>query len=372
MKFKIISQDVRARVGKVSTSRGIINTPAFMPVGTAGTVKAMLPENVREIGADIILANTYHLMLRPGAGSINALGGLHKFMNWQLPILTDSGGFQVMSLSKLSKVTERGVNFKSHIDGTEHLLTPERSIEIQRLLGSDIVMCFDECTRYPASEIEAEASMLMSMRWAKRSKNQFDKNPGEALFGIVQGGVYKHLRKQSVDMLAHIGFDGYSIGGLAVGEGHDTMVEVLDYVADLLPSNSVRYLMGVGKPPDIVEAVARGVDMFDCVLPSRSGRTGQAITRRGPINIRNSRHKDDERPLDSDCNCLTCRNYSRAYLNHVNRAQEIISSILLTWHNLYYYQELMGQLRNAIAKGNLVSFRTNFYDLWNGGDYEKL
>ena len=314
--FKINNEDGSARLGTISTNRGNILTPAFMPVGTAATVKAMMPESVRSTGAEIILSNTYHLMLRPTAERIFQLGGLHKFMNWDRPILTDSGGFQVMSLSKLRKITEDGVTFKSHVDGSKHYLSPERSIEIQKLLGSDIVMCFDECTPYPTTKVEAETSMSMSMRWAKRSRDAFGDRPEHALFGIQQGSTFRDLREKSAEKLSEIGFDGYAIGGLAVGEGQEQMFKVLDYAPNQLPQDKPRYLMGVGKPDDIIGAVQRGVDMFDCVLPSRSGRTGQGLTRFGAINLRNSRHKDDKRPLDPFCKCPTCQNYSRAYLHH--------------------------------------------------------
>ena len=291
-----------------------------MPVGTAATVKAMLPESVRSTGADILLGNTYHLMLRPGAERIHNLGGLHKFMNWQGPILTDSGGYQVMSLTDLRKLTEEGVKFKSHIDGSVHNLTPEYSMEIQRLLGSDIVMSFDECTPYPATDKQAKSSMDLSMRWAQRSRDAFGDRPGYALFGIQQGSTFKDMREESAEKLTNIGFDGYAVGGLAVGEGQDLMFDVLEYAPNQLPQDKPRYLMGVGKPDDIVGAVQRGIDMFDCVLPSRSGRTGQALTRMGPINLRNARHRDDPRPLDVTCECPCCKNYSRAYLHHVHRA----------------------------------------------------
>lgn len=370
--FTINATDGRARTGVVSTPRGEIRTPAFMPVGTAATVKAMLPENVRETGADIILGNTYHLMLRPGAERVAKLGGLHTFMNWPRPILTDSGGFQVMSLAQLRKLTEDGVRFKSHVDGSEHMLTPERSMEIQRLLGSDIVMAFDECTPHPAEEGVAAESMRLSMRWATRSKEAFGDRPGYALFGIQQGNLYEGLREESSAALQDIGFDGYAIGGLAVGEGQEAMFAALDYAPGMLPKDKPRYLMGVGKPDDIVGAVQRGVDMFDCVLPTRSGRTAQAFTRRGVLNLKNARHQEDPRPLDPDCACPTCQNYSRAYLHHVVKAQEMIAGTLLTWHNLHYYQELMQGLRNAIANGSLDAFVANFHAKRAEGDLEPL
>ena len=367
-----LAVDSKARCGVLKTPRGDIRTPAFMPVGTAATVKAMLPESVRATGADILLGNTYHLMLRPTAERIQSLGGLHKFMNWDRPILTDSGGFQVMSLAGLRKLTEHGVTFKSHIDGSKHEITPERSMEIQRFLGSDIVMCFDECTPYPATEVEALNSMRLSMRWAQRSRDSFGDRPGHMLFGIQQGSVFADQRQESADALRTIGFDGYAVGGLAVGEGQAKMLEVLDYAADMLPEDRPRYLMGVGKPDDIVEAVARGIDMMDCVLPSRSGRTGQLFTHNGVVNIKNARHQNDPRPLDADCACPTCQNYSRAYLHHVFRAQEMISGMLLTWHNLHYYQELMQSMRTAIAACSFTAFQTDFHARRAQGDIEPI
>ena len=370
--FTLNATDGKARTGVIHTPRGDIRTPAFMPVGTAATVKAMLPENVAATGADILLGNTYHLMLRPTAERIDRLGGLHRFMNWDRPILTDSGGFQVMSLAALRKLTEEGVRFSSHIDGSKHMLSPERSMEIQRLLGSDIVMCFDECPALPAPVEKVAESMRLSMRWAQRSRDAFGDRPGHALFGIMQGGVTPDLRAESAEALKAIGFDGYAVGGLAVGEGQETMFSVLDYAPGYLPEDKPRYLMGVGKPDDIVGAVERGIDMMDCVLPSRSGRTGQAFTRRGVVNIKNARHMDDPRPLDEDCTCPACRSYSRAYLHHVFRSGEIISSMLLTWHNLHYYQELMEGLRAAIAEGRLASFVANFHAARAEGDIEPL
>ncbi len=364
--------DGRARTGVISTPRGEIRTPAFMPVGTAATVKAMMPESVAATGADILLGNTYHLMLRPGAERVDRLGGLHKFMNWEKPILTDSGGFQVMSLAGLRKLTEQGVTFKSHVDGSKHELTPERSMEIQRLLGSDIVMCFDECPALPADEKRVAESMRLSMRWAERSRDAFGDRPGHALFGIQQGGVTQELRAESAEKLREIGFDGYAVGGLAVGEGQETMFEVLDYAPKMLPEDKPRYLMGVGKPDDIVGAVKRGIDMMDCVLPSRSGRTGQVFTRRGVVNIKNARHADDPRPLDEACGCPACRNYSRAYLHHVFRAQEMISGMLLTWHNLHYYQDLMAGMRGAIAEGRFAAWEAEFHAGRAQGDIEPL
>ena len=370
--FDLAATDGKARTGTITTPRGDIRTPAFMPVGTAATVKAMLPENVRATGADILLANTYHLMLRPTAQRIANLGGLHKFMNWDRPILTDSGGFQVMSLADLRNLTEDGVTFKSHIDGSKHTITPERSMEIQRLLGSDIVMCFDECTPHPAPEGAALKSMQMSMRWAARSREAFGDRPGHALFGIQQGSVFQDQRAESAEALRQIGFDGYAVGGLAVGEGQEVMFEVLDYAPDMLPTDKPRYLMGVGKPDDLVGGVARGIDMFDCVLPSRSGRTGQIFTRFGVLNIKNARHRDDPRPLDENCTCPACTSYSRAYLHHVFKSNEIIASMLMTWHNLHYYQELMAGMRSAIAAGQFAAFQVDFHATRAQGDVEPL
>lgn len=370
--FEKLGQDGKARTGVIHTTRGDIRTPAFMPVGTAATVKAMMPESVAATGADILLGNTYHLMLRPTAERIDALGGLHKFMNWDKPILTDSGGFQVMSLAGLRKLTEKGVTFKSHIDGSRHELTPERSMEIQRLLGSDIVMCFDECPALPADRDTIAKSMRMSMRWAQRSRDAFGDRPGHALFGIQQGGLEQDFRQESAEALREIGFDGYAVGGLAVGEGQEAMFGCLDFAPDMLPEDKPRYLMGVGKPDDIVGAVARGIDMMDCVLPSRSGRTGQAFTRHGVVNIKNARHQDDPRPLDEQCTCPACSNYSRAYLHHVYRSQEMISGMLLTWHNLHYFQELMQGMRDAIAAGTFEAFQKDFHDTRANGDIERL
>ncbi|WP_298491332.1 tRNA guanosine(34) transglycosylase Tgt [uncultured Maritimibacter sp.] len=370
--FALHATDGKARTGLISTPRGDIRTPAFMPVGTAATVKAMLPESVRATGADILLGNTYHLMLRPGADRVERLGGLHRFMNWERPILTDSGGFQVMSLAELRKLTEEGVTFRSHVDGSKHMLSPETSMEIQRKLGSDIVMCFDECPALPADEAMVERSMRLSMRWAQRSRDAFGDRPGHALFGIQQGGVTEHLRGESAEALKAIGFDGYAIGGLAVGEGQEAMFGVLDYAPDMLPEDKPRYLMGVGKPDDIVGAVKRGVDMMDCVLPSRSGRTGQAWTRRGQVNIKNARHADDPRPLEEGCSCPACTGYSRAYLHHVYRTGEIIASMLLTWHNLHYYQVLMDEMRTAIAAGDFAGFEARFHAERAKGDIVPL
>ena len=368
--YSLIAADGKARCGKISTPRGEIRTPAFMPVGTAATVKAMLPESVRSTGADILLGNTYHLMLRPTAERISELGGLHKFMNWDRPILTDSGGFQVMSLAELRKLNEEGVTFKSHIDGSRHVLSPERSMEIQKMLGSDIVMCFDECPALPAPYERISESMQLSMRWAKRSRDAFGDRPGYGLFGIQQGGLEHDLRAKSAEILQSIEFDGYAIGGLAVGEGQEAMFQVLDFAPDMLPDDKPRYLMGVGKPSDIVGAVKRGIDMMDCVLPSRSGRTGQAFTHRGVINIKNARHQNDPRPLDPSCQCPACKNYSRAYLHHVFKSQEIISSMLLTWHNLHYYQDLMERMRNAILNNSFGEFELEFHKNLGLGDLE--
>ena len=370
--YTLSAVNEKARCGIISTPRGEIRTPAFMPVGTSATVKAMLPESVRSTGADILLGNTYHLMLRPTAERISQLGGLHKFMNWDRPILTDSGGFQVMSLAELRKLNEEGVTFKSHIDGSRHVLSPERSMEIQKMLGSDIVMCFDECPALPAQYEKIANSMRLSMRWAKRSRDAFGDRPGYALFGIQQGGLEHDLRAESAGALQSIEFDGYAIGGLAVGEGQEAMFEVLDYAPDMLPTDKPRYLMGVGKPSDIVGAVKRGIDMMDCVLPSRSGRTGQAFTHRGVVNIKNARHQNDPRPLDVSCQCPACKNYSRAYLHHVFKSQEIISSMLITWHNLHYYQDLMGRIRQAILNKSFAEFELEFHKNLSLGDLEPI
>ncbi|MGV6802969.1 MAG: tRNA guanosine(34) transglycosylase Tgt [Ruegeria sp.] len=370
--FELKATDGKARTGVIQTPRGEVRTPAFMPVGTAATVKAMMPESVRATGADILLGNTYHLMLRPTAERIDRLGGLHKFMNWERPILTDSGGFQVMSLAGLRKLTEKGVTFKSHIDGSKHELTPERSMEIQRLLGSDIVMCFDECPALPADRGRIENSMRLSMRWADRSREAFGDRPGHALFGIMQGGLERDMREESAEALTKIGFDGYAVGGLAVGEGQEAMFDCLDYAPDFLPKDKPRYLMGVGKPDDIVGAVARGIDMMDCVLPSRSGRTGQVFTRFGVVNIKNARHADDPRPLDEHCSCPACSHYSRAYLHHVFRANEMISGMLLTWHNLHYFQEIMQGMRDAIGAGTFAAWQAEFHAQRSQGDIPPL
>ncbi len=362
--FTIHAIDGAARSGTISMRRGDIRTPAFMPVGTAATVKAMKPEAVRASGADIILGNTYHLMLRPGAERMARLGGLHRFMNWPRPILTDSGGYQVMSLSDLRQITENGVTFASHLDGSRHLITPERSMEIQRLLGSDIVMAFDECPRADQPREIIAKSMEMSMRWAKRSRDAFDAGrehaEGAALFGIQQGALDEGLRRDSADALRGIGFDGYAIGGLAVGEGQEAMFAALDYAPGQLPADRPRYLMGVGKPDDLVGAVERGVDMFDCVLPSRSGRNGQAFTWAGPVNIRNAKHAEAQAPLDPRCACPTCTTYSRAYIHHLVRSGEMLGAMLMTEHNLYFYQALMAAMRDAIGGGAFLSFAANF------------
>ncbi len=357
--FEIKARDGAARTGVLKTPRGDIRTPAFMPVGTAGTVKALTVEQVKDAGADIILGNTYHLMLRPGAERVARLGGLHKFMRWNGPILTDSGGFQVMSLSKIAKVTEESVTFQSHIDGSRHILSPERSIEIQAdLLGSDIVMQLDECVAWPAEEARARQAMQLSARWGARSKAAFGARQAQNLFGIQQGSTTRALRRESADRLIETGFDGYAIGGLAVGEGHEAMTEVLDYAPAMLPDDRPRYLMGVGKPIDIVEAVARGVDMFDCVLPTRSGRHGQAWTRAGPVNLKNARFAEDDAPLDADI--AVSNTYSKAYLHHLVKSDELLSQIILSWHNIALFQSLMAELRTAIAEGRLDAYRKAF------------
>jgi queuine tRNA-ribosyltransferase len=368
--FTIGATDGRARTGAISMIRGDIRTPAFMPVGTAATVKAMRPADVRASGADIILGNTYHLMLRPGAERVARLGGLHGFMGWDRPILTDSGGYQVMSLADLRKMSEEGVRFQSHLDGSAHMLTPERSMEVQRLLDSDIVMAFDECTPFPAEREVAARSMERSMRWAKRSRDAFDageEHAGRAaLFGIQQGSMEEDLRRASAEQLTAIGFDGYAVGGLAVGEGQAEMLRVLDFAVPMLPENRPRYLMGVGKPDDIVGAVERGIDMFDCVLPTRSGRTGQAFTRDGPINIKNARFAEDQAPLDPECGCPVCASWSRAYVHHLVRSGEILGAMLMTEHNLNFYQQLMTGLREVIGEGRLAAFAADFRARYRG------
>jgi queuine tRNA-ribosyltransferase len=369
--FSVAATDGAARTGTIRMQRGEIRTPAFMPVGTAATVKAMRPAEVRATGADIILGNTYHLMLRPGAERMARLGGLHDFMGWDRPILTDSGGYQVMSLSALTKQSEEGVAFKSHLDGSRHMLTPERSMEIQRLLGSDIVMAFDECPPNGVDAKRAAASMERSMRWAARSRAGFDAGEEHAtrsaLFGIQQGSLDEKLRARSAAALIDVGFDGYAIGGLAVGEGQEAMFGVLDFAPAQLPADKPRYLMGVGKPDDLVGAVARGVDMFDCVLPTRSGRNGQAFTSLGPVNIRNAKHAEDKGPLDAACDCPVCTTWSRAYLHHLVRAGEMLGAMLMTQHNLHFYQDLMAGMRGAIADGRFAAFQSDFEDRYRRG-----
>ena len=367
--FSISARDGRARTGVLSTPRGEIRTPAFMPVGTAGTVKALTVEQVAETGADILLGNTYHLMLRPTAERVQRLGGLHKFMRWDRPILTDSGGFQVMSLSKIAKVKEEAVTFQSHLDGSRHVLSPERSIEIQAdLLGSDIVMQLDELVALPATDVEAGEAMRRSARWGERSKVAFGQRDAQNLFGIQQGGVSEDLRRESASRLTDTGYDGYAIGGLAVGEGHQAMCEVLDYAPGMLPADRPRYLMGVGKPIDLVEAVYRGVDMFDCVLPTRSGRHGQAWTWSGAINLKNARFAEDETPLDPESTVSASRDYSKAYLHHLVKSQEILGQVLLSWHNLAFYQTLMTGLRQSIAEGRIEAFRRDFLSRQTGSE----
>jgi len=370
--FTVTARDGKARTGYVATPRGDIRTPAFMPVGTAGTVKAMHPEEVRALGADIVLGNVYHLMLRPGAERMARLGGLHHMMNWPHPILTDSGGFQVMSLAKLRKLTEKGVTFSSHIDGSKHELTPERSIEIQGLLGSDIQMQLDECVKLPCSDSEAERAMELSLRWAERSAAAFGNQPGKAMFGIVQGGAVEALRIRSAEALAAMNLKGYSIGGLAVGEPQEIMLRMIETVEPFLPQEKPRYLMGVGTPDDIVESVRRGVDMFDCVMPTRAGRHGLAYSRYGKINLRNARHADDHRPLDETSNWAPARIYSRAYLHHLVKAEEILGMMLITGINLAYYQELMAGLRHAISVGQLNDFIAHTKQGWEQGDLPAL
>ena len=361
--FTIAVSDGAARSGTITTARGAIRTPAFMPVGTAATVKAMRPEEVRASGSDILLGNTYHLMLRPGAERVAKLGGLHKFMGWDGPILTDSGGYQVMSLSELTKVTEEGVRFASHLDGTRHMLSPERSMEVQTLLGADIVMAFDQLVKTTDTAAAQAAAMERSMRWAKRSRDAFDALGNEgALFGIQQGGLDEGMRRESADALLEIGFDGYAVGGLAVGEGQEAMFACLDFATLLLPEDKPRYLMGVGKPDDIVGAVMRGIDMFDCVLPTRSGRTGQAFTADGPINLRNARFAEGEEPIESGCPCPACKTFSRAYVHHLVRSGEILGAMLMTQHNLWFYQRLMEGLRIAISETRLASFAKDFLE----------
>ena len=358
--FTLKNTDNKARRGELKTAHGNIQTPAFMPVGTAATVKAMKFEDVKKSGAEIILGNTYHLMLRPGADLIEKMGGLHKFMGWDGPILTDSGGFQVMSLSKIRKISDEGVEFSSHLDGSKYFVSPEKSIEIQHKLDSDITMIFDECIEFPATYEQAKNAMERSNSWAKRSKDAFKVRDGYGIFAINQGGVFEDLRKISAEKLIEIGFDGYAIGGLAVGEGQDIMFEVLNYVPDFLPSDKPRYLMGVGKPSDIVGAVARGVDMFDCVMPTRSGRNGQAFTRNGPINIRNAKYRDNSNPIDEKCACCACKNHSLSYLHHLTKSSEILAAMLTTEHNIFYYQELMREIRGSIENETFSEFLLDF------------
>ncbi len=372
LKFEIIGRQGKSRRGRLHTKHGIVETPAFMPVGTCGTVKAMMPESVAATGAQILLGNTYHLMLRPGADLVAKMGGLHKFMNWDKPILTDSGGFQVMSLTGLRKLTEEGVTFSSHVDGKKFFLSPEESMKIQHKLDSNITMALDECTPFPATYEQAKKSMEMSMRWARRSRDAFVDRDGYGIFGIQQGSVFEDLRAESAEKLKAIGFDGYAIGGLAVGEGQEKMFEVLDYAPGQLPDDKPRYLMGVGRPDDIVGAVLRGVDMFDCVMPTRSGRTSQAFTARGTINIRNARHREDPRPLEADCDCPLCKNYSRAYIHHLQKCNEVLAVMLLTWHNIRYYQRLMAGLRQAIEENRLEDFAADFYTRQAMGDIPEL
>ena len=370
--FTLKTTDGAARRGHLQTAWGGVETPVFMPVGTAATVKGMMPESVRATGASIILANTYHLMLRPGAERVGLLGGVRKMMGWDGPLLTDSGGFQVMSLGPLRSVDEDGVTFKSHLDGTRYRLTPERSTEIQHLLDATITMAFDECTAFPAAEEVAADSMRLSMRWAKRSWDAFVPREGYGQFGIVQGSVFGDLRAESIAALEDIGFEGYAIGGLAVGEGQEAMFETLKYTTPMMRADRPRYLMGVGKPADLVGGVARGVDMFDCVMPTRSGRTGQGFTRRGPVNIKNARHAEDPRPLDAECGCPACSRFSRAYLHHLFKADEVLSLMLLSWHNIKYYQDLMAGMRAAIEAGTFAEFKADFYAKQALGDIEPV
>lgn len=372
LKFDILKKTGKARLGVLHTKHGDVHTPAFMPVGTCGTVKAMMPESVASTGAEILLGNTYHLMLRPGADLVEKMGGLHKFMNWNKPILTDSGGFQVMSLSGLRKISEKGVEFRSHVDGQKFFLSPEESIKIQHKLDSNITMAFDECTPYPSSYEKCKKSMQLSMRWAERSKKAFIDRQGYGIFGIQQGNVFKDLREESANALKKIGFDGYAVGGLAIGEGQEKMFEVLDYAPQMLPQDKPRYLMGVGRPDDIIGAVLRGIDMFDCVMPTRSGRTSQAFTKYGTINIRNARHKEDPRPLEQGCDCPLCTNYSRAYIHHLQKCKEVLAVMLLTWHNIRYYERLMQGIRQALEDDTLDDFVAEFYENQKKGDIEEI
>ena len=368
--FKLISQDKNARLGKLTTAHGIIDTPIFMPVGTAATVKAMHLKDVEEAGAQIILANTYHLMLRPGEKNIKEMGGVRKFMGWNKPLLTDSGGFQIMSLGKLRKIENNGVTFKSHLDGTKYFLSPKISTDIQNALDATISMQLDECIPFPASYEESERAMKLSLEWALKSRDAFEERKGYGQFGIVQGSTYSDLRELSSKKLVEIGFDGYAIGGLAVGEGQELMFKTLDFTTKNMPLDKPRYLMGVGKPDDLIGAVKRGVDMFDCVLPTRSGRTGQAFTSRGTVNIKNARHILDKRPLDNNCDCHTCKNFSRAYLHHLFKAQEILGLMLLSWHNIYFYITLMKNIRNSIKLREFDKFEKVFLEQYYSGDIE--
>ncbi|WP_112664192.1 tRNA guanosine(34) transglycosylase Tgt [Microvirga flavescens] len=370
--FTVAKTDGAARTGEIRMPRGVIRTPAFMPVGTAATVKAMYPDQVKALGADVVLGNTYHLMLRPGAERVARLGGLHKLMNWPYPILTDSGGFQVMSLASLRKIDETGVTFQSHIDGSKHVMTPERSIEIQGLLGSDIQMQLDECVKLPCTDDVAEKAMRLSLRWAERCKIAFDNQPGKAMFGIVQGGAVERLRIESAKELTAMDLKGYAIGGLAVGEPQDVMLRMIETVEPHLPTTKPRYLMGVGTPDDIVESVRRGVDMFDCVMPTRAGRHGQVFTRFGRMNLRNAKFAEDTRPLDAESMCPATNTYSRAYLHHLVRSNEILGMMLLTWHNLAYYQDLMAGLRKAIAEGRLADHIAEIKEDWAKGDRDGI
>jgi queuine tRNA-ribosyltransferase len=372
LSFELLGTDGAARRGRITTAHGTVETPAFMPLGTGGTVKAMMPQSVAKTGAEIILGNTFHLMLRPGAERVAALGGLHKFMNWPGPILTDSGGFQVMSLKELRKLDADGVTFRSPRDGSEHRLTPESSIAIQHLLDTDVTMSFDECTSWPVEEAAAARSMRLSMAWAERGRRAFVERPGYGLFGIVQGSIFPALREESVKALTGIGFDGYAVGGLAVGEGQELMFSTLDTTLPMLPADKPRYLMGVGRPADIVGAVLRGIDMFDCVLPTRGGRTAQAFTRRGELNMRNARHRDDPRPIDERCTCPACAHHSRAYLHHLIRSEEILGAMLLTWHNLHYYQDVMRGLRCALERNSLGHWIAAFEGEQDKGDLPPL
>jgi queuine tRNA-ribosyltransferase len=370
--FKLISQDKNARLGKLTTAHGIIDTPIFMPVGTAATVKAMHLKDVEEAGAQIILANTYHLMLRPGEKNIKEMGGVRKFMGWNKPLLTDSGGFQIMSLGKLRKIENDGVTFKSHLDGTKYFLSPKISTDIQNALDATISMQLDECIPFPASYEESERAMKLSLEWALKSRDAFEERKGYGQFGIVQGSTYSDLRELSSKKLVEIGFDGYAIGGLAVGEGQELMFKTLDFTTKNMPLDKPRYLMGVGKPDDLIGAVKRGVDMFDCVLPTRSGRTGQAFTSRGTVNIKNARHILDKRPLDNNCDCHTCKNFSRAYLHHLFKAQEILGLMLLSWHNIYFYITLMKNIRNSIKLREFDKFEKVFLEQYYSGDIELM